>query len=58
MAVCEQSDLTAFDVDAAPEGACARYEICGNVVPGRGQMCGECLDEVRAADREHREGQR
>ncbi|WP_161605803.1 hypothetical protein [Halococcus thailandensis] len=51
-----QSDLTTFDVDAAPEGACARYKICGNVVPGRGQMCGECLDELRADDREQREG--
>jgi hypothetical protein len=51
----DQSGLTAFDVDAAPEGACARYEICGNIVSGRGQMCGPCLDELRAADRERRE---
>lgn len=30
-----------------PEGACVRYEACGNIVPGRGEMCAECLDEVR-----------
>jgi hypothetical protein len=52
----DQSNLTAFDVDAAPEGACVRYEVCGNVVPGRGQMCGPCLDELRAADREQQGG--
>lgn len=51
----DQSDLSAFDVETAPEGACARYEVCGNVVPGRGQMCADCLDAVRAADREQRE---
>ena len=51
-----QSDLTAFDGET-PEGACARYEVCENVVPGRGQMCGLCLDEVRAADRERRGGE-
>jgi hypothetical protein len=51
-----QSDLTAFDVDAAPEGACVRYERCENVVPENGRMCADCLDEVRAADREQREG--
>jgi hypothetical protein len=51
----DQSDLSTFDGEA-PEGACARYKVCGNVVPGRGQMCADCLDEVRAADREQREG--
>jgi hypothetical protein len=55
MAVSEQANLSAYDIDAAPEGACVRYEVCGNVVPGRGQMCGPCLDELRAADREQRE---
>jgi hypothetical protein len=50
-----QSDLTAFDGEA-PEGACARYKVCGNVVPGRGQMCADCLDEVRATDRERQGG--
>jgi hypothetical protein len=50
-----QSDLTAFDGET-PEGACVRYEVCGNVVPGRGQMCGPCLDELRAADREQQGG--
>ena len=49
----DQSDLTAFDGEA-PEGACVRYEMCGNIVPAGGQMCGNCLDDVRAADREER----
>ena len=53
--IADQSDLTAFDVGAAPEGACVRYEVCGRVVPGRSQMCADCLDELRAADREQRE---
>ena len=52
-----QSDLITY-AEETPENACARYEICGNTVPGRGTMCGGCLDEVRAADRERREGQR
>lgn len=51
----DQSDLTAFDVETAPEGACAR---CGQEVPGRGRMCGPCLDAVRAADRERQEENR
>jgi hypothetical protein len=42
----DQSDLTAFD------GACVRYEICGNIVPANGRMCADCLDAVRAKDRE------
>jgi hypothetical protein len=50
----DQSDLTAFDGEA-PENACVRYKRCGNTVPGRGQMCGDCLDELRATDREQRE---
>lgn len=50
----DQSDLTAFDAEAVPEDACSRYEICGNIVSGRGQMCGSCLDELRARDREQR----
>jgi hypothetical protein len=49
----DQSDLTTFDGET-PEGACARYEICDNVVPQNGQMCGDCLDELRAVDREQR----
>ncbi|WP_435078958.1 hypothetical protein [Halococcus sp. AFM35] len=48
-----QSDLAAFDGET-PEGACARYEICGNVVLANGQMCADCLDAVRAKDREQR----
>ena len=52
----DQSDLSAFDVEAAPEEACVRYEVCGRVVPERGQICGPCLDELRTADREQREG--
>lgn len=48
-----QSDLTTFDGET-PENACARYEICGNIVPENGQMCGDCLDVLRAADREER----
>lgn len=50
-----QSDLSAFEDETAPENACVRYEICGRVVSGRGQICGACLDELRAADREKRE---
>jgi hypothetical protein len=46
-----QSDLTTYG-EATPEDACARYETCGNTVPGRGQMCADCLDAVRARDRE------
>jgi hypothetical protein len=49
-----QSDLTAFDGET-PEDACVRYEICGNVVPQNGRMCADCLDAVRAADREQQE---
>lgn len=54
-----QSDLTTYG-EAKPENVCARYEICGyeicgNVVPGRGTLCDECLDELRARDREQRE---
>jgi hypothetical protein len=52
----DQSDLAAFDGET-PEGACARYEICGNVVPAGGQMCADCLDAVRACDRERRDGE-
>jgi hypothetical protein len=52
----DQSNLTAFDAETVLEGACVRYEICENVVSGHGQMCGPCLDEVRAADREQRGG--
>ncbi|WP_435078421.1 hypothetical protein [Halococcus sp. AFM35] len=48
-----QSDLLTY-AEEIPENACARYEICGNTVLGRGQMCGECLDIVRAGDREQR----
>lgn len=52
----DQSDLTAFDAETVPEDACSRYEICGNIVSGRGQMCADCLDAVRAADRERQGG--
>lgn len=31
----DQSDLTTFDGET-PEGACVRYEVCGNVVPAGG----------------------
>lgn len=31
----------------APDGACVRWEQCGNEVPGNGKMCGECLDDIR-----------
>ena len=30
-------------------------EICGNIVPQNGRMCGDCLDTVRAANREQQE---
>ena len=56
----DQSDLAAFGgSEAAPDGACIQYEECGNVVPENGRICGLCLDELRAADRErHDEGSR
>jgi predicted nucleic acid-binding Zn ribbon protein len=54
----DQSNLTAFDPEAVPANACVRYEICGNVVPAGGQMCADCLDELRAADRERRDGEK
>jgi hypothetical protein len=47
----DQSDLTTY-AEETPEGACARYEMCGNIVPANGQMCADCLDAVRAKDRE------
>ena len=52
----DQSDLSAFEGEI-PEDACVRYEICENTVPEHGQICGPCLDDVRAADRE-RQGDR
>ena len=51
----DQSILTAFDVEASPDDACVRYEVCENRVPARGQICADCLDQLRAADRERRE---
>jgi hypothetical protein len=48
-----QSDLTTFGSEAVPEDACVRYEICGRTVPENGRICGPCLDELRANDREH-----
>ncbi|MGQ5518053.1 MULTISPECIES: hypothetical protein [Halococcus] len=52
----DQSDLAAFGgTEASPENACVRYEVCGNVVPANGQICGSCLDTLRADDREHQE---
>jgi hypothetical protein len=53
----DQSNLTAFDPEAVPANACVRFEVCQNTVPGNGQMCGDCLDELRAADREERNEQ-
>lgn len=37
------------ETEVIPKNACARYEHCRNLVPGSGQMCGNCLDEVREA---------
>ena len=52
----DQSDLAAFGgSEAAPEGACIRYEQCSNIVRENGRICGPCLDELRTADRERRE---
>jgi hypothetical protein len=48
-----QSDFTAYGgSEAIPDGACVRYEQCENTVPEDGRICGQCLDELRAADRE------
>ncbi|WP_147464892.1 hypothetical protein [Halococcus sp. IIIV-5B] len=52
----DQSDLAAYGGnEATPDGACIRYEQCENIVPENGRICGPCLDELRAADRERRE---
>ncbi len=52
----DQSDFTAFGgSEAAPDGACIRYERCENIVPENGRICGPCPDELRTADRERRE---
>lgn len=53
----DQSNLTAFDAEATPKGACVRYEVCGNVVPHNGRMCADCLDAVRTADHEQQDGE-
>ena len=53
----DQSNLTAFDAEVAPANTCVCYEVCQNTVPGNGRICGECLDELRAADREQRDGE-
>lgn len=52
-----QSDLTAFGGKATPKNACVRYEVCGNVVQGRGQICGPCLDALRSAEHERQRGE-
>jgi hypothetical protein len=52
----DQSNLTAFDGDEIPNDACVRYEVCQNTVPGHGRICGPCLDQLRAADRERGDG--
>lgn len=39
------------DMENTPEDACVNWERCHNLVPHNGQMCGECLDEARAEDR-------
>ena len=55
----DQSNLTAFSGESAPEetpeGDCVRYEICENVVPEHGRICGPCLDTLRAADCDRQE---
>jgi hypothetical protein len=41
------------DVDTGllrPNGACVKYEKCGNTVPQRNKMCAECLQEIRYND--------
>lgn len=60
MSTDEQTTLGVVDErenadSETPDGVCVRYEDCGNIVPGGGQMCGPCLDAVRAADREREE---
>jgi hypothetical protein len=40
-----EADLSDFGV--RPEDACIGYDQCGNLVPGNGEICGPCLDEVR-----------
>lgn len=34
-----------------PEDACIYFKQCRNTVAHNGQICGECLDRIRAADR-------
>jgi len=40
-----------------PEGACCRWELCGNLPPGHpesnNRICDECLDALRAEGRGH-----
>jgi len=33
--------------EPVPENACVKYERCRNVVPGRGEVCGNCLDKAQ-----------
>lgn len=33
------------------ESACVNMARCGNIVPGRGQMCCDCIDAARQRER-------
>jgi len=40
-------DALDFGRGGIPDGACVNYERCGNVPPGKNQMCASCVDDVR-----------
>ena len=45
------------NVESIPAGACHRFVFCGNIVEGGhengGEMCNECIDQVRNSGRGH-----
>lgn len=45
----EQPEPAPKAPEEKPDDACSRWKYCGNTVPGRGEMCAECLDLVRGA---------
>lgn len=49
-----QTALAAYQPDSRqpPADACHNYADCGNTAPGPNDTCADCLDAMRAADRE------
>lgn len=46
----DETQTATLDGFVMPENGCVNYKVCGNEVPGAGEMCGECLDEARHRD--------